>query len=265
LKILGRRMSANGKYIAITPYYREERRLIERCIASVRAQTVPVPVEHLLVADGFPQTWIDSAGVRHLCLDKAHGDYGNTPRGIGALLAAAEGYDAIALLDADNWLAPKHFELCLAAAEAAPDAACDFVIARRNLMRPDETRIDLPDEAPDRHVDTNCYLFLPGSYHMLHLWALMPGEVSAAGDRAFFLALSERQLASAVVNVPTVNYHAMWEVFYRAVGEEPPPGAKPNIDGQAVVEWLATLNDRQHTIACRHAGVTLPRPTREMR
>jgi glycosyltransferase involved in cell wall biosynthesis len=249
-------MSAAGRYVVVTPYYKEDRRLLERCIGSVRAQTVPT--EHLLVADGFPQSWIDTLGVRHLRLDKAHDDYGNTPRGIGALLAAAEGYDAIALLDADNWLEPKHFELSLAAALSS-GLSCDYVIARRNFMRPNETRIDLLDEPMNEHVDTNCFVFLPGSYHMLHSWALMPRGVSSLGDRVFYSALRAQRLIPAVVEVPTVNYHTMWEAFYRRIGEAPPSGAKPNVDPRAAIEWLRTLNDRQHVIASRHAGVSLGR------
>ena len=90
----------------VTPYYKEPRGWIERCIASVAAQTHAC--DHFLVADGHAQDWIDGAGVRHLRLDRGHGDYGNTPRALGALLAVSEGYDAIAFLDADNWYAPEH-------------------------------------------------------------------------------------------------------------------------------------------------------------
>jgi glycosyltransferase involved in cell wall biosynthesis len=249
-------MPTKRRYIVVTPYHREERRLLERCIGSVRAQTVPA--EHLLVADGCPQDWIDSAGVRHLRLDTAHADYGNTPRGVGALLAAAEGYGAIALLDADNWFDPRHIELCLAAGAVAD---CDVVFARRNLMRPDETRMDFPDEPV--HVDTSCYFFLPGSYHMLHFWALMPREISQFGDRVFYSALRAHRLVTVAVDVPTVNYQVISEGYYRALGETPPSGAKPDLDPRTAFEWLASLDDRQHVIASRHAGVSLARKVKE--
>ena len=49
-------------------------------MASVRRQTVPT--EHLLVADGHPQDWLESESVRHLRLDRSHGDFGNTPQEI---------------------------------------------------------------------------------------------------------------------------------------------------------------------------------------
>ena len=152
-------MADTAKYAIVTPYYKEERPLIERCMASVRSQTVPT--DHFLVADGFPQEWIDTAGVRHFKLDRSHGDYGNTPRGVGALLAIAAQYSGIAFLDADNWLEPDHVETCLAAASGTP-APCDYVIAQRSFRRPDESIMPVADE--ELHVDTNCFFFLPGAF-----------------------------------------------------------------------------------------------------
>src|SRR5689334_20420519 len=104
-----------SRYAFVTPYYKETRDCLERCIASVKQQTIPA--DHILVSDGFPQDWLDQADVRHVHLDRAHGDYGNTPRGIGSLMAVAEGYDGIGLLDADCWLEPDHLEHCLKQAE----------------------------------------------------------------------------------------------------------------------------------------------------
>ena len=70
-----------SRYVFVTPYYKERRELLERCIASAKRQTIRA--DHILVSDGFPQDWIDQAHVRHLRLDRAHQDHGNTPRGLG--------------------------------------------------------------------------------------------------------------------------------------------------------------------------------------
>ena len=78
-----------------------------------------MPSDHFLIADGAPQDWIDHEGVRHIRLDRTHGDFGNVARSIGALLAAGERYDAVAFLDADNRIDPDHVARCLAAAQAA--------------------------------------------------------------------------------------------------------------------------------------------------
>ena len=93
---------AMAKIFFVTPYYKEDFKLIKRCLESVKNQSISC--DHILIADGFPQKWIDDTGVRHLILDRSHGDAGNTPRGLGALLAIAEEYDGIGFLDADNWL-----------------------------------------------------------------------------------------------------------------------------------------------------------------
>jgi hypothetical protein len=219
---------------------------------SVRKQTIPTT--HLLVADGHPQGWIDSQPVRHLRLDRSHGDYGNTPRGVAAILAASESFAPIMMLDADNWLEPQHVEVCLRS--AGPQT--DFVVASSLLRRPDGSILPIPSQPTVEHVDTSCFAFFPGSYHALATWALMPQQMSPLGDRIFWSALRARGLSGvAVENPATVNYQCLWEVIYRALGEAPPPGAKPNIDSTPMVQWWSALTPREREIATRHAGVSL--------
>lgn len=238
--------------IVITPYYKEEPALLRRCMDSVRNQTVATV--HLLVADGHPQDWIDSQAVRHLRLDRSHGDYGNTPRGVAAILAASEGFAPIIMLDADNWLEPQHVEVCLRA--AGPET--DFVVARSLLRRPDGSILPIPTQPPAEHVDTSCFAFFPGSYHALATWALMPQQMSPLGDRIFWAALRARELSGvAIENPATVNYHCIWESFYRALAEAPPPGAKPNIDATPIYQWWQALTPREREIATRRAGISL--------
>lgn len=59
-------MTGTPRYAIVTPYYREPRDMLERCLASVRAQGVKVT--HILVADGHPQPWLEQAGVRHISI-----------------------------------------------------------------------------------------------------------------------------------------------------------------------------------------------------
>jgi cellulose synthase/poly-beta-1,6-N-acetylglucosamine synthase-like glycosyltransferase len=106
------------KIAIITPYYKESREAIERCIESVKQQTIKS--DHFLISDGNPQFFLDNIGVRHIKLDVPHGDYGNTPRGICAQLAISEGYCGLAFLDADNWYDSNHVQVCIEAAK--PDA-----------------------------------------------------------------------------------------------------------------------------------------------
>lgn len=226
--------------VIITPYYKESREILERCIQSVRCQTVLT--DHILVADGFPQDWIDGAGVRHICLDRCHADYGDTPRGIGASLAASEGYQAIGFLDADCWLEPEHTEYCLELAQKAGTSSCDYVIALRHERRPDGSIINVGQVPPEKHVDTNCYFFLRGGFSVLPVWASIPREVSAVGDRLFYRAVKANLLRPVVATRKTVNYTCMWESIYRVIGEEPPEGAKPNPDHGKIEQWINALS-----------------------
>ena len=242
--------SSSPRIAIVTGYYKEEPQLLQRCMRSVRQQTVVA--DHIMVADGFPQDWIDSMDVRHIRLDRKHGDYGGTPRGVGSLLVIAEDYDAIGFLDADNYLEPNHLELGLQAARGVPD--CDFVIAQRYFRRPDQTILEIVDEPLDQHVDTNCFLFLPGSYHAVIGFAIIPRQLSAIGDRIFYSALKSRNLCSAVIPAKTVNYNCLWASVYAAVGEVPPPCAKPNVDNGPLCDWISGLTTRGRHILNRRIG-----------
>ena len=232
----------------VTPYFQETPQLLERCIRSVREQTLPA--DHILIADGHPQRWIDDLPVRHITLDKAHANYGGTPRAIGALLAIADRYDAICFLDGDNWYELDHVACCLEAARLS-GPLCDYVIARIIHRRPDETIIPFDGECIDSHVDTSCYMFLSGAFHMLPIWGLTPQIPSQAGDRFFYSALKQHNLKRAVCQRKTVNYHSLWEPVYRAVGEDPPPNSKPFVDQGPLTQWRQGLTTRERVIAGR--------------
>jgi cellulose synthase/poly-beta-1,6-N-acetylglucosamine synthase-like glycosyltransferase len=227
------------KYLIVTPYYKEHRSVLERCLASVRRQTVRV--DHLVVADGFPQEWLDDAGVRHLRLDRNHSDFGDTPRGVGAMIGVAEGYDGIGFLDADCWLELDHVESCLKT--AAADRECDYVVARSVLRRPDESIMQIRAEPPEEHVDTNCSFLLPSAYAAIPTWAMIPQQTAVVGDRVFYLTLKGLGLRAALNTRASVNYTCLWASFYRVLGEKPPEGAKENPDHAAVQTWLDNLAD----------------------
>ncbi len=241
-------MKKRSDYAVVTPYYKESRDTIEKCIASVAAQTVAA--DHFLVADGFAQDWIDTREVRHFKLDTGHADFGNTPRGIGALLAASEQYHGIAFLDADCWLDANHVELCRRTAGNDP---IDFVIANRRMVAPDGTVLAVPEE-PD-HVDTNCLFLLEGAFHTLHHWVLQPRVMAPLDDRVIWTMLKGQGLNWRRTAAVTVNYFCLWRNVYVALGLEPPVGAKPAI-GNPIPAYLASLDARGLEILRRRTGIT---------
>jgi glycosyltransferase involved in cell wall biosynthesis len=237
----------------VTPYYKEPREMIERCIRSVAAQDVPVT--HFVVSDGHPQDWIDAESVRHLRLGCSHGDFGNTPRSIGGILAASEGFDAIGFIDADNWLEPAHVSTCLRAAAEAGDEI-DYVVARRRLVRNDGSvmNIQTRDDADGTHVDTNCFFMLPGSYHTLGQWGVMPKPLSVIGDRIFVGSLRAQGLRTVRSAEVTVNYLCTWAYLFEALGETPPDYAKSKIDMRPTQDWWHALDARDRVIVDRLAA-----------
>ncbi len=257
-------MIGSPRFAIVTPYYREARSILERCVQSVRQQTLAA--DHLLVADGFPQAWLDTEPVRHVKLDRSHGNNGNTPRGIGALIAIAEGYQGIGFLDADNWFEPRHVELCVRAAADAREKAgvdVDYVIAQRYLRRLDETIIPIPDEPPAEHVDTSCFFMLPGSFGVIPYFGTMPSQLSPICDRIFYGAIRAQGLKAALVPERTVNFQYLYQPTYRALGEVPPPGAKPRPDFGFIRAWLDSLSPRELLIASRRSGVMLVQTARD--
>ena len=116
----------------ITPYYKEPNELLEQCRASVLDQTVAC--DQVFVADGFPNAVVGGWHAKHFILPNAHGDAGNMGRVIGSLSAFAQGYDAVAFLDADNWYRPDHIQRLLELHRRTGAAVCT---SRRSMHRAD--------------------------------------------------------------------------------------------------------------------------------
>ena len=117
----------------VTPYFKESPATLQRCLASVSAQTYP-RVIHYMVADGFPQTALLAQwpGVRHVQLPNAHANFGCTPRGIGAQCALADGVDVVCFLDADNLLEPEHVATVVQTVAQAVGDTITFGMISRN-------------------------------------------------------------------------------------------------------------------------------------
>lgn len=242
-----------SRYAIITPYCNEDRATLERCLNSVRRQSVPV--DHIVIADGHAQAWIDQEPVRHVRLDAVHNDHGNTARGLGALLAASEGYEAVGLLDAENWLAEDHIEKCLATA-AKHHGACDFVIARHVLMTPDGRQLPGGWERSAANLDPSCFLFLRSSFHVLHHWVLAPKQLSPSREKIFLAAARNNNLRSVIVaDEPTVFCQPRWSSAHEAAV----------IELASIVDWLNSLSGDELELASKAAGSAIRDTLNEMR
>ena len=244
------------KVAVITPYFKEPDQTLERCLDSVRRQSEPAT--HILVADGHPRELVENAGVRHIRLDRAHADAGNAARGLGALLAVAEEFDAITFLDADNWFDEQHVSHCIRTALSTPELP-DFVVARRRLCRPDGSLLPGSKEAEDRgqHVDTNCFFLLRSSFHVASRWAALPKALFEVGDRVFLKLMIAENLRANLCSETRVNYSCTWRSPYLAANEQPPASAKPDPDPAHFDAWWRSLSARERVIANRLVGFPL--------
>lgn len=202
----------------VTPYYRVAPDKLQRCCASVAAQRMAC--DHILVADGEPQPLPEGGRLIHMVLPANVGNCGATPRGFGAQYAFAQGYDAVAFLDADNWYEPGHVEL---AVQKLHDAQLDVVFARRRVVFEDGEVLAQPDpqDADGRHVDTNCFVFSKRVAWLMGLWAMYPKEFGAGEDRLMRTLIQQRGLKTALLDAPTVWYETHWRLHYALAGKQP--------------------------------------------
>jgi glycosyltransferase involved in cell wall biosynthesis len=241
----------------VTPYFQEDRETLKRCIDSVMAQSVPV--DHVLVADGHPQAWVETYDhVDHLVLCKSSADYGDTPRSLGFLLAMRRDYDIIQFLDADNILFEGHFENVLT---GFATTGADLLIARRYMLRPDGSIINWKVEEDEklRHVDTSCFVFSRNAFTVGLKWSHIPRELGFIDDRVFFACVRNSKLKIAVLPNKTVGYTCMWPGVYRAIGENPPLGHRKSLQDRYdnAKAWWSTLDENRRQLIQRNLGASI--------
>jgi len=215
----------NYRVAVVTPYYKIEPEKLERCCASVKAQTYAC--DHFLVADGAPQELPKGFDITHLVLPKNVGNCGSTPRGFGAQYATALGYDAIAFLDADNWYEPNHIELAVKTLEKDQ---LDCVFTRRNIIFPDGEVLlkDDPQDTKQGHVDTNCYVISKRAAFLFAYWSMYPKEFGAGEDRFIKKIIDFLKLKTRLIPEKTVWYETNWANHYRMAKKTPiSPVRKP--------------------------------------
>lgn len=230
----------------VTPYFRERDDVLRQCLDSVAAQTGPVA--HILVADGFPQDWASRAVSHHIVLPgSGHGDNGNLARAVGTAIAVAEGFDAVALLDADNWYQPDHISSLLALHRQTGAAICT---AARSLHRMDGSLLAAHDRESDGvgFADTSCLFYLRQAFGLLPLWGQMP-QFGPINDRVMWAAIQSRKIATAHSGLPTMAFRTCYCAHYRHAGEVPPPDCKAQgMIEQQIAAWNGLPGEERNRI-----------------
>lgn len=209
----------------VTPYFEEDVVALRRCHDSVLGQRVDARIRHIMVADGHARDELDAWDIEHVRLPRPHGDYGNTPRAVGAVLAAAEGADFVAWLDADNWFQPEHLATML---DAHRQANASVVCCWRDFHTPDGERLPIVEfnERDMKHVDTNCLLIHRTAFGLNDIWTNMPRQLTRIGDRVFFVGVQSRNLSVCFTRRRTVAYATLYASHYVAARRQPPANAK---------------------------------------
>jgi glycosyltransferase involved in cell wall biosynthesis len=227
----------------ITPYYNEPDEYFSTCYSSVKSQQIPA--DHFFIADGHPSRWFDDKEVKHVALHRCHYDNGNTPRGIGSLLAIGDGYEFIALLDVDNWYHPEHLETMLELHERSDAPIC---CAWRTFHTYDGAplKVSERDENNLSHVDTSCFFIHRSAFDILRLWLAMPKEVSPIGDRIFLASIKDRRLKVAHTLKRTVAFRSQYAIHYRVAGINPTMLLKPDTVLDSSFAYLQSDRGRSH-------------------
>lgn len=223
------------KVAVVTPYYKEPSEILLRCHDSILKQSVGC--HHILVSDGHPKDEIDHWDATHIRLPKAHGDYGDTAKSIGAVEAIGKEFDAITFLDADNAFEVDHIQRMLAAAKKTQ---AGMITCTRTFCRTDGSKMGICENC-DGHefCDTNCMLILKPAFDICLKWVTMPAYGHAICDRIFWHEVKRNNIARTHINHAGVLYYVYHKDIYRFLGEEPPSDAdhKAGPIAEALKQW----------------------------
>ncbi len=226
------------KVAVITPYFNTPLEWLQECHSSVKAQTHPCT--HIIIADGQPLDEVDTWEVQHIKLPVNTADYGDTPRGVGSVVAISQGFDAIAYLDADNWYAPEHISTLV---QLQKKTGAAVVTSARNLHRLDGTLLGKCFEVDGTcFVDTSCLFFTRSAFDIIPVWWSMPPRFHAIDDRVMWANIMRRNFSRAHSEKATVAYRTSFANHYRNFGEEPPKEAK---SGNEIQELLKEIHAKQ--------------------
>ena len=217
------------KVAVITPCYKEDIKQLQLCHESVLAQAPDT--SHFFVADGHPNPAINDWTCKHVILPTSHGDSGNSPRSIGALMVLAEDYEFIAYLDADNWYHQEHVAGLLSLHErTGASMCCSF----RSYHALDGTKLNAreADEENLNHVDTSCIMLHRSASRLATLWALMPKKLSPICDRIFLAAARHFKTQISSNRAKSVAFRSKYINHYIQAGAQPPEYLK----GQEEIE-----------------------------
>lgn len=212
----------------VTPRFREPREWFQQCLDSVRDQTYPCT--HIVVNDGAERGPDNSDRVQVIDLPVSLGFIGDPARAIGSVSAVAQGFDAIAWLDADNWYSPNHIESLV---KLHQDTGAAVLTSHRYLHRLDGGRLGpCPETDGTSFADTSTMLITREAFGVIPTWFLMEPKYHPIGDRMIWSYITDEGISHAHSGLMTLHYRTAWRFHYEHFGLEPP------IQGLKESQWI---------------------------
>lgn len=241
------RVAPLKKVAVVTAYAKEPVETLQKCIDTVKKQTVPCV--HILVADGFANPLIaqqESSELLHIALPD---NVGFNQCGVGIELAFAMGFEVVAILDADNWYEPDHVATSLISVN---DKNADAVFARRKVIFPDGEVLSVtdPQDNTGAFADTNCMVLTHRVAALTPIWLMWPKIFGAGEDRAVSICTNMLNFNVQMNPHETVWYQTNWAHHYKLQNKKPvAPLRKPS------AEFARSFNQRTFFEA---SGFNLP-------
>ena len=222
----------------ITAFRNEPENWLKRCLDSVTNQTWPCT--HILVGDGVARLEQISSKVLQVILPNNVGDFGDTPRAVGAIYAIGMGFDAIMFLDADNWYHKTHVQRMI---RKFHETNASIITCGREFRHFTDASFLAECGISDGNMfsDTNCTMYTRSAFRLIPTMALMDRRFHVIGDRVLWYRIKKIGLPRAHSNVATVAYLGGHADLYRDLGLVAPLGTK-TFSGirRALDAWRAT-------------------------
>jgi len=188
---------------------------LDKCLASVKAQSAAA--DPVIVCDGHDDLAFYPENAHLLRLPGAAGDFGDTPRAIGSIYAFGQGYDAVAWLDADNWLREDHVERCIAAYyEHRKPVICSgrYVVDYHERHDPQPCVEQVPMSG---FYDTNTFFIQSAARGIVSVWFSMDPAQHIIGDRVLSATATRHGILHCHYE-PTVYYRSRLTFHYEQYG-----------------------------------------------
>ena len=182
----------------VTPVFREQPEIIERCLLSV--DNAGDDVEHIVIVDGTNHDLVSHERRHIIKLPINCNDYGDTPRAMGAAFAFGREASLTIFLDADNQLVRNFRQISHKLLSAEADVQ---ICQRLNIDAESNQKISVP---PQNFWDTSQFVFSKKSIPQALSWVNYPRPLSIIDDRMISHFVKASNVKLLYQDFPIIEY-----------------------------------------------------------